>query len=147
MPPISKGEKAGAEAAEALYKKQIKMIVDTAFAYLNVPYKTGGITKEGMDCSGLVMMSYKAIGKNLPRTSIEMSGTGTEIKENKDIKIGDLVFFDSNNAGKINHVGMITKVSETDIKFIHATLSQGVVENSLNGNYWKTRQRKVVRVL
>lgn len=145
-PAPAKGSKAEV-AADALYKKQIKTIVDTAYSYLKVTYKSGGTTKAGVDCSGLVMMSYKSIGKNLPRTSAEMSNTGTEIKEIKEIKVGDLVFFDSNNAGKINHVGMITFVSDVDIKFIHATLSAGVIENSLMSNYWKPRHKKTTRVL
>lgn len=145
-PAPAKGNKAEI-AAEALYKKQIKTIVDTAYSFLKVIYKSGGTSKEGMDCSGLVFMSYKAIGKSLPRTSSEMSVTGKEVKEVKEIKVGDLVFFDSNNAGKINHVGMITFVSEVDVKFIHATLSAGVIENSLMSNYWKPRHKKTTRIL
>ncbi len=145
-PKSSKEEKAAAEA-DVLYKKQAKTLVDTAFAYLNVGYKSGGTTHEGVDCSGLVMMAYKAIGKSLPRTSAEMAKTGKEIIGFDTLKVGDLVFFDSNNAGKINHVGMITNIGEVEIRFIHSTISAGVVEHSLTGNYWKPRHRKTMRVL
>lgn len=129
------------------YLKQVKTLVDSARICIGTPYKTGGTDKTGMDCSGLVVTMYKKIGKSLPRRSIDMSTTGTDITDVKNIKVGDLVFFDSNNAGKINHVGMITKVTDKEVTFIHASVSQGVMESSLTGKYWKERHKKTVRVL
>lgn len=129
------------------YLKQVKTLVDSAKVCIGTPYKSGGTDKTGMDCSGLVFTMYKKIGKPLPRRSIDMAATGNEITDIKTVKVGDLVFFDSNNAGKINHVGMITKVSDKEVVFIHASVSQGVIESPLTGKYWKERHKKTVRVL
>lgn len=131
----------------ALFLKQTKSLVDSARTFSGVPYRVGGTDKNGVDCSGLVVVVYKNIGKSLPRRSIDMSNYGTQVFDMKDIKAGDLLFFDSSNGTKINHVGMVTGVTaDGKITFIHAT-NKGVMEESLMGKYWSVRHRKTMRVL
>lgn len=139
--------KASTKAESALFLTQTKSLVDSARTFSGVPYKVGGTDKNGVDCSGLVMVVYKNIGKSLPRRSIDMSNYGTQVFDLKEIKVGDLLFFDSSNGTKINHVGMVTGIGQDGkITFIHAT-SQGVMEDNLLGKYWSVRHRKTMRVL
>lgn len=122
-------------------------IVSTAKTFLGTPYVSGGTSKEGTDCSGLVYACFASAGLKLPRTSRDMSEFGTPVENKSDIRMGDLVFFDSNNAGKINHVGMVTVVAATDANFIHASSSKGVIESPLMTGYWQDKHRKTVRIL
>lgn len=113
-------------------------VISKAMKYEGVKYKTGGTTKKGIDCSGLVYTSFKACDVTLPRTSYEMAKAGKKIKLS-EVQEGDLLFFDNNPRRKrINHVGLVTEVSpEGDIKFIHASLQLGVTISSLNEPYYR----------
>ena len=123
-------------------------VIKTARSYTGTPYKWGGTTKSGMDCSGLLLNSFKAINYKIPRTSAEQSKIGKKISKS-DIKPGDLVFFATGKKKrKITHVGLVTEVRGKDnIKFIHASSSVGVTESNLASNYYKKRFRMARRVL
>ncbi len=117
---------------------QIETAIATARSYTGTPYRYGGTTKRGMDCSGLLCVSYKSAGLTLPRTSSEQSKFGKSIKID-ELKPGDLVFFSKKKGRrKITHVGMVTSVkNKKDIRFIHSSSSLGVVENNLMSNYYR----------
>lgn len=122
-------------------------IVWTAVSYKGVHYKYGGTTNKGMDCSGLIHISFKQRNVNLPRTSREMYTKGYEIPVRK-VKRGDLLFFKTaRKRGKVNHVGLVTSVKNGDIHFIHSTSSRGVIVTSLYNKYWKKAFIKAKRVL
>lgn len=122
-------------------------IVWTAVSYKGVRYKYGGMTKKGMDCSGLIHTSFKQRNVSLPRTSREMYTKGYEIPVRK-VKRGDLLFFKTvRKRGKVNHVGLVTSVKNGDIHFIHSTSSRGVIVTSLFNKYWKKAFIKAKRVL
>lgn len=110
-------------------------LVDEARSWLGTPYLYGGKTKDGADCSGFVMQVYKnAAGINIPRNSRAQNEYCANLKK-QDLAIGDLVFFSSKNSdGKVAHVGMFIG----DGKIIHASSSRGVVESSLEQNYYVT---------
>ncbi len=127
--------------------KLLRVSVDTATAYIGTVYLTGGMSRSGVDCSGLVNLAYKNTGTKIPRTSRELSEFGTEIKEMKNIKVGDLLFFDSNDSKRINHVAMVVRVLPDQIYFIHATCSKGVREDKLIEGYWTPKHRKTMRIL
>ena len=111
-------------------------IIDSAFAYSGTPYKYGGTSKKGMDCSGLIYTAFKENDVPLQRTSSAMATQGKRIKLNR-VKKGDLLFFGTGkNRKRINHVGLVVKVDAKGIKFIHATTSRGVLISSLKEGYW-----------
>lgn len=122
-------------------------IVWTAVSYKGAPYKYGGTSKKGMDCSGLIYTSFKKRNVSLPRTSKLMYLEGYSIPLNK-VKRGDLLFFKTTRKrGKVNHVGLITSVKNGVIRFIHSTSSRGVLVSSLREKYWKRAFIKAKRVL
>lgn len=128
-------------------RKKTEVVIAKARSYSGTPYKWGGTTSNGMDCSGLLMNSFKAIDYTIPRTTAEQKKTGKRVSKN-EIKEGDLLFFaTSKKKRKITHVGLVTKVQGGKITFIHASTSKGVTESSLGNSYWKKRFKQARRVI
>ena len=114
---------------------KIEAIVKNAQSYLGTKYRTGGTTKKGMDCSGLVYTAFNNNGVSLHRTSYDMSKQGKPVNTNK-VQKGDLLFFKTSKSGRsINHVGVVSKVKQGTIYFIHSSSSKGVIESNLATNY------------
>ena len=113
----------------------LNKVLSEAKTYLGVPYRYGGINRNGIDCSGLTTNAYQSIGILLPRSSKAQSEFGKQIKRDK-LKPGDLVFFTAKSNGKIDHVGMVTKVLDKEVTFIHATTKKGVRYDRLDTGYW-----------
>lgn len=115
---------------------QAYKIVRTAKKFEGTRYKYGGTDKKGMDCSGLIYVSFLEEGINLPRTSRAMSLQGERLYL-KEVNVGDLLFFETNKNRKvINHVGLVTEVNKDSIYFIHSSTSRGVIISSLSETYW-----------
>lgn len=129
-------------------QKQIATVIKTGKSYLGTPYKWGGTSRSGIDCSGLIQNSYKSIGIDLPRVSKEQSKEGKK-KGWEGIRPGDLVYFKFKEKGqkKWYHSGMITFVGKDQIKFIHASSSRGVVESNLLSDYYKKNVKGFRRVI
>ncbi len=115
-----------------------QQIVNNAMQFEGVHYRGGGTTPAGMDCSGMVYATFQIFDVTLPRSSADMAANaGREIKLD-EVKKGDLLFFDNNPYKKrVNHVGLVTEVTEDgEIKFIHSTLSSGVIVSSMKEPYY-----------
>lgn len=111
-------------------------IVDFAFAFDGVKYKRGGTTKDGMDCSGLVVTTFDSENIALPRVSRDIARTGSSINLNQVIK-GDLLFFATRrNSRTISHVGIVTTARDGFVEFIHASTTNGVMVSSMAEKYW-----------
>jgi cell wall-associated NlpC family hydrolase len=96
----------------------------------STPYKLGGLSKSGIDCSGFVHVTYRDVFKRkLPRSTELLAKTGDNIKQ-KSLKFGDLVFFKTGRSKR--HVGIYINNG----KFIHASSSRGVMQSSLRSDYW-----------
>ncbi|GAB3228243.1 C40 family peptidase [Algoriphagus aestuariicola] len=112
-------------------------VIETARTYRGTPYKYGGTTRAGMDCSALVFHSYYAVGINLPRMSVDQSKVGQKVKLDQ-VEPGDLLFFATGKRkNQVTHSGIVTEVDRDDIRFIHASSSLGVTEDFMSNNYWK----------
>ena len=122
-------------------------VICTALTFSGVRYKFGGTTTKGMDCSGLLYVSFKEHNIDMPRVSYQMAEKGQRIKV-KNVTKGDLLFFKTGKRGKkINHVGLVVDVKGDEIRFIHATSSRGVIVSSLREGYWNYAFVKATRVL
>ena len=107
-------------------------IVAKAKQYLGVPYKYGGTSPSGFDCSGFVYYVYRNLGINISRTQTTMYSQGTPVKKS-ELKPGDLVFFQNTYKAGISHVGIYVG----DGKFIHSPHSGTVVSYAdLNSDYY-----------
>ena len=127
--PIQEKSLNGMTAAEAR-----NILLVTAESYLGTPYRYAGIDRRGLDCSGLVYLSFKeGLNHTIPRTAesiynwVEKIGTA-------DLQIGDLVFFITAGSA-VSHVGLYAG----DGWFIHSAsegLNTGVLYSHLSEAYW-----------
>ncbi|GAA1665964.1 hypothetical protein GCM10009733_074510 [Nonomuraea maheshkhaliensis] len=81
-----------------------KIAIRYAMDKRGTPYVWGGASRQGYDCSGLMLRAYEAAGIELPRTAAEQYGAFSRKISWDDLKPGDLVFFSG-----LGHVGMISK--------------------------------------
>lgn len=136
------------EIADNKYKGFINTILEEAKTYLGTPYRYGGSTRKGIDCSAFVLSVFGAVaGLKLPRVAASQALEGEKI-EKENLKKGDLIFF-SKGKGRISHVGIVYNVDEGgNIQFIHASTSQGVTITTLQeSSYWNPKFRFAKRVI
>jgi cell wall-associated NlpC family hydrolase len=125
----------------------VSVVLREARTYAGAPYKWGGNSKKGIDCSGLTCQSFKAVNIALPRTADAQALLGKRVDKD-DVRPGDLVFFTKDKKSKeISHVGLVTQVKQGDIIFINATTKKGVIESKLSEEYWKIRYWGAKRVV
>lgn len=103
--------------------------------YLETPYKYGGNTKKGLDCSAFTLMIYKnSLSIDLPRSASQQYRLGDKIGKDS-LKFGDLVFFNTRRKSFPGHVGIFLG----DDQFVHASRKLGVTVSSLDEVYYKKR--------
>lgn len=104
--------------------------------WIGTPYRYGGTTKKGVDCSGLTMSIYRTVyRKKLSRNSEEQRDKDCQRVLKRNLREGDLVFFhNGKKKRRASHVGIYLK----DGRFIHASTSVGVVVSSLNERYYSS---------
>jgi murein DD-endopeptidase len=102
-----------------------------ALQQIGVPYRYGGSTPKGFDCSGLIYYSYSRVGKNVPRTTGSL-WSGIQPVAKNQVQVGDVLFF--RIEGKMSHVGMYIG----DNQFVHAPSSGKVVTvGSLRSDFYR----------
>jgi len=107
---------------------QAETILQTAANFYHTPYRWGGSTPSGFDCSGFVQYVFGKNGYKLPRTAAAQSSVGIHV-DKSDLMPGDLVFFAINGSG-ISHVG----IYEGNGSFIHSSTpyAGGVIYSSMS---------------
>jgi murein DD-endopeptidase / murein LD-carboxypeptidase len=123
-------------ANNSISKLKNKALEREVKLWLGTPYRMGGTTKSGTDCSGFVGNVYSAVyGIKLTRSSKDMvKEVSKTIKKPRKLKEGDLVFFKI-KGNRVSHVGIYLN----DGNFVHASTSRGVIINNLNEDYYKKR--------
>ena len=125
--PIAQSQKLGERAAAV------------ALHQVGVPYRYGGSTTTGFDCSGLVQYAYAKAGKSVPRTTGQLWSSTSTVQRNR-LQVGDLLFF--NIDGKMSHVGMYVGKE----RFVHAPSSGRTVSvEDLNAPYYASALLRVGR--
>ncbi|WP_170289679.1 C40 family peptidase [Cytobacillus depressus] len=111
--------------------------------YLKTPYKYGGTTSAGFDCSGFVLFIFKKFDISLPRRSADQATAGKAVKK-EDLQPGDIVYFKNTPKSNVSHSGIYIGSN----KFISSTTSHGIRIDSLNDPYyWGKRYAGARRVL
>jgi len=140
-------KRGGLEKPFSVSKSKCDAIIETAKSFLGTPYSSGGTTKSGIDCSGLVFTAFNThCSKNLPRVAQDMARCGTVISNLSDLKKGDLVFFTGtyNTSKFITHVGVYLGKNN----FIHTSSSKGVSIASIKeSSYWESKFVYGTRIL
>jgi len=124
----------------------LDQLIENASQNLGTRYRTGGTSKSGFDCSGLIYKTFGEFDIILPRTSYQQSTVGTVVNTDEAQK-GDLIFFKTNGRRQINHVGMVVEVNENEIKFIHSSTSNGVIISSTKESYYGKNFSQINRVV
>lgn len=106
-----------------------------AASWLYVPHSDGNCSRTGVDCSCLVGDIYKSVyNKTIERNSLSILKNNCRKIKKYRLREGDLVFFSTTSKSKatVNHVGIYLKNN----KFIHSSVSKGVIVSDLNENYY-----------
>ena len=122
-------------AQELTPEEQRTLFLEQCKQYLGTPYKYGGISKTGMDCSGFIFTSAKqSLGIKLPRRAEDLYNA-TERLEKEQLQPGDFLFFKAANT--VNHAAVYLG----DDEFIHSASDgpkTGVIISKLSDSYWNT---------
>ena len=116
---------------------QQSLILDSLLAqkedWQGVPYQYGGLSPQGVDCSGFVYLTFLSqLNMKVPRTTSSLMQEGEPVARN-ELEVGDLVFFKTGPGNR--HVGIYMGGDE----FMHASVSNGVMQSSLKNPYWRER--------
>jgi peptidoglycan DL-endopeptidase LytE len=119
--------------ALGVYNVNIPQLISYAKKQMGIPYRWGGMTRSGFDCSGFIYYVYQnSQGITMPRTAAELySRVGLKTSTPS---VGDLVFFSTYKRGA-SHVGIYIGGNQ----FIHASSSKGISIASLSNTYWKPK--------
>ena len=128
------------------HSELVNQLIDNATENIGTRYRSGGTTKAGFDCSGLMICTFSNFDIKLPRSSIEQSRVGTKVGTEEAQK-GDLIFFKTNGRRHINHVGMVVEVVDGEIKFVHSSTHGGVMISSTKEPYYQRTFSQVNRIL
>jgi cell wall-associated NlpC family hydrolase len=122
--------------------KQIRSTLYSQYeGWKHVRYRSGGLSKSGVDCSGFVYLTFRdEFGVNLPRSTHDQVRSGKTIAQ-RELVPGDLVFFKTGTRSR--HGGIYLE----NRRFLHASTEKGIMISSLDDRYWSRAYWTSVRVL
>ena len=112
------------------------------YDWLGTPYRLGGDTEKGIDCSGFAFQLYDKVFNTVIGNNSRNIFSMVNPVNKEELKEGDLVFFKINSRA-ISHVGVYLG----NDKFAHASSSRGVMISNLNEAYWKRYYYKGGRLI
>jgi cell wall-associated NlpC family hydrolase len=119
---------------------EVQLFVKVATGFIGAPYRFGGSSLKGIDCSSFVQKIYRIFDITLPRNAREQSKVGISVTREK-LTEGDLVFFHTNHS--LGHVGIYIGNNE----FVHASSKGKVIRvDNLDAPYYQKRFQRAVRV-
>jgi len=121
-------------------------VVYYAKEYMGTPYRLGGNTTAGIDCSGLIHNAFQKQGIRIPRTVDELRKEGKRISKDR-AKPGDILFFRTSKKRTLTHAGIVVGHKRGEPLFIHASSSRGVMISSLREGYWNKAYAQTRRLL
>ncbi|MFL0161680.1 C40 family peptidase [Aquirufa salirivi] len=125
--------------------REVDQLIQSGLSYQGVPYRTGGIDRKGMDCSGLLFRMYADQQFQIPRLSKDQAQFGLPISI-QEVQVGDWIFFATSQTKLINHSGIISRIkSANEVYFLHSSTSKGVREDNLYTKYWLGSFVKLIR--
>ncbi len=128
-------------------RQTARAVVDYAKTYLGTGYRYGGMSSNGIDCSGLIYLSFLNVADiELPRRSRDIAQKGKPVAKGQ-VKPGDLVYFKTNGARAVNHIGIVVENGTDGPQFIHSSTSRGVMISGLNEQYWTRAYQGARRIL
>lgn len=133
---------AGDTTSSAYTMTKQDSLVTYAMKFIGIDYCRGGKSKNCFDCSGFVYTMFAKFGVELPRSSGAQSKMGQAVKDRKDIKRGDLIYFKGRNRKqkRVGHVGIVVQNDGFSIMFIHASTSHGIrLEELESSDYYTAR--------
>lgn len=129
-----KADRNAGKKGESNKKRPVReMIVEEARSWVGTPYRYGGESHKGVDCSGLVMSVFRDVAAiKLPRSSAEQCDYCKKIGRS-ELRRGDLVFFRTGKSKKVNHVGIYIGNG----CMVHSSSSRGVIVSDLDQDYYR----------
>jgi probable lipoprotein NlpC len=132
---LAPGASASPEERTQAFMNARLRVIEEAIKYAGTPYRFGGLSTSGLDCSGLLILSFRdALGASLPRSASSLYSWVVRIPVER-VQPGDLVFFRTGSTNNITHVGLYIG----NRRFIHAASAgsqTGVIYSSLNEQYY-----------
>lgn len=132
--------------SSAIFAQEIyKNIIQEGQALVGTPYRYGGISPSGFDCSGFVNYLYKRFVPDIPRVSRDIASFGKPVKRDS-ISPGDLVFFATGSSPGITHLAIYIG-QDSILHAISNGPNRGVSISSLSARYWSKRYDSACRIL
>lgn len=147
-PPIHLKESTLDERMETYYAEFFDNLISGAHKLIGTPYRIGGRSPRGFDCSGFTSYIFSRYGVKLSQSSRSQINDGRKIARS-EVKKGDLIFFRGRNSASnvIGHVGIVTDSDKNgNIRFIHSATSGGVKVSTITEPYYARRYMGSVRI-
>ena len=128
-------------------KQFISAVFDSISLHLGTPYKYGGTTPKGFDCSGIFYYVFQKFGIKMSRSSRGLAERGIEVGL-KELQPGDFLFFKGRDlrSSRIGHVAMVIEVSDNSFKMIHSCSRGLIIDDFSETTYYQQRFIKAKRL-